>query len=158
VTIQPLVATPDVSSDRSRYRLWFQQPAALRVDDDRSSGFLLQIRHVVSVAPTSVGSRGDRQIGILRYHYALLDRKESELLVYHWHPDSEGPDYPHLHVSASLIAQVDAQTRRNIDLDKLHIVTGHIALQAFIRMLITEFQVKPLRADWRERVAASATH
>jgi hypothetical protein len=89
---------------------------------------------------------------------SLLDRNQRELLVYHWHPESEGRYYPHLHVSASLNAQVDALTRREIDLDKLHIVTGPVSLQGFIRMLVTEFQIRPLRADWQARLEATPTH
>lgn len=91
------------------------------------------------------------------YEYRLLDRDERELLAYHWQPGREhlGPDHPHL--PASLNAQVDTQTRRSIDLDKLHIVTGPVTLQDVIRMLITEFRIRPHRSDWEARLAA-ATH
>ncbi len=94
------------------------------------------------------------------YEYRLLDRDERELLVYHWQPGPthSGPDHHHLHVSAALNAQVDALNRRSIDLDKLHIVTGLVSLQSFIRMLITEFQVRPLRQDWEQRLDDAATH
>jgi len=86
------------------------------------------------------------------YSMALLDVQERELLVYHWHPVSrfEGLDHPHLHVSAALTAQVDATTRREIGLDKLHLPTGQVSLAAVIRMLITEFGIAPLRHDWRD--------
>lgn len=92
------------------------------------------------------------------YQYSLLDQNLEELLVYHWHPGSAGPDFPHLHVSASLNAQVDALTRREIDLDKRHLATGQVSLSAFIRMLIAELDVRPLRADWRERLADPLAH
>ena len=55
-------------------------------------------------------------------------------------------------------SHVDAQTRRRVDLDKLHVVTGHVPRQAFVRMVITEFKARPLRADWQERLATSALH
>ncbi|MBA3450076.1 MAG: hypothetical protein H0T18_02555 [Chloroflexia bacterium] len=86
------------------------------------------------------------------YEYRLLDRDERELLVYHWQPGDEyqGPNYPHLHVSATLSAQISAIDRRSIDLDKLHLATGHVSLAAVVRMLITEFQIAPRRPDWRE--------
>jgi hypothetical protein len=86
----------------------------------------------------------------LMYEYRLLDDRDRELLVFHWQPDSRGPDHPHLHVSAALTAQVNAQSTREIGLDKLHLPTGHVAFAAFIRMLITEFGVAPLRQDWRD--------
>lgn len=85
------------------------------------------------------------------YQYRLLDHDHRELLVYHWQPGTEfqGPDHPHLHVSAALDAQVDAVTRREIGLDKLHIATGQVSLAALAWMLITEFGIAPLRHDWR---------
>jgi hypothetical protein len=75
-----------------------------------------------------------------------------ELLAYHWHPDPDvaGPDFPHLHVSAALNAQVDAVNRREIGLDKLHLTTGVVTPTNFVRMLITEFGVAPLRHDWQD--------
>lgn len=86
------------------------------------------------------------------YQYRLLDRDQTELLVYHWQPgpDSAGPDHPHLHISAALRAKVDASSTRTIGLDKLHIATGLVSLAAVVRMLIAEFGVAPQRPDWRE--------
>jgi hypothetical protein len=69
-----------------------------------------------------------------------------------------GPDFPHLHVSASLDAQVNALTRLRIDLDKVHLPTGLVSLQAFVRMLIAEFGVRPLRADWQDRLNLPEDH
>lgn len=97
------------------------------------------------------------------YSYHLEDVRERELLAYHWQPGPLflGPDHPHVHVSAALTAQVDAQSRRQIGLDKLHLATGVVPLAAFVRMLITEFGAAPLRHDWREtldRVEGEAAH
>jgi hypothetical protein len=79
------------------------------------------------------------------------------LLAYHWEPGLgyRGPDTPHIHISASLDAKVDALSRRQIDLDKLHVVTGYVSIAAMIRMLITEFGVAPRRNDW-EAILANA--
>lgn len=95
------------------------------------------------------------------YAFQLLDHHHEELLVYHWQPgpDFEGPDHPHLHVSAALNAQVDAVSRREFGLDKLHLPTGQVPLAAIVRMLITEFGIAPLRHDWQDildRVEADA--
>jgi hypothetical protein len=86
------------------------------------------------------------------YTLTLHDSAHRELLVYHWHPGRSflGPDHPHLHVSAALDAQVDAMSRREIGLDKLHLPTGQVTLAAFVRMLITEFNVAPIRSEWRD--------
>lgn len=90
------------------------------------------------------------QAEILTYSFRLLDRHERELLVYHWMPGPLflGPDHPHLHVSAALTAQVSATRTREIDLDRLHLPTGQVTVAAFVRMLIAEFDVAPLRDDW----------
>lgn len=88
------------------------------------------------------------------YEYRLLDHHDREPLVYHWHPNAAGPATHHLHVSASLDAQFDALTKREIALDKRHLTTGIVSLQAFVPMLVTEFDVRPLREDWREQLAA----
>lgn len=98
------------------------------------------------------------QIVIQAYQYSLLDRNDTELLVYHWHPQATGPNVPHLHVSAALDAQVDARSRQTIDLDKRHLATGLVTLRSVVRMLITEFQIRPLHADWAERLADPEPH
>lgn len=86
------------------------------------------------------------------YQYRLLDRDGRELLVYHWQPGANfrGPDHPHLHISASLSAQINALERRSIDLDMLHLATGRVSLASVVRMLITEFGIAPRRHDWTE--------
>lgn len=94
------------------------------------------------------------RILVVAYEYRLLDHDRRELLVYHWQPGPEfsGPDHPHLHVSASLAAQVTATTRRTIPLDKLHLATECVTFGAVIRMLIEELGVSPIRRDWRRRL------
>jgi hypothetical protein len=92
------------------------------------------------------------------YQYRLLDQDDTELLVYHWQPESAGPTFPHLHVSASLDAQFDARNRQSIDLDKRHLATGLVTLRSVVRMLITEFQIRPLRAEWAEHLANPEPH
>jgi hypothetical protein len=58
-------------------------------------------------------------------------------------------DHPHLHVSASLRAQVNARDSRDIDLDRLHLPTDRVTFEAVIRMLISEFGIAPRRKDWQ---------
>jgi hypothetical protein len=84
------------------------------------------------------------------YEYSLMDVNHRELLVYHWHPESafKTPDYPHVHVSASLHAQVSAVGHRQIGLDKIHLATQHGGIDAIVRMLITDFEIAAIRDDW----------
>ena len=91
-------------------------------------------------------------VQLANYQMRLLDRFERELIVYHWMPGPLflGPDHPHMHVSASFSAQIDANRVREIDLDRLHLPTGRLTVAALVRMLIAEFGVAPLRDDWRD--------
>lgn len=115
----------------------------------------MAFREIVAFSPLDVQTGVKWQRETTAYEYRVLDHHARELLVYHWHPEAAGPDFPHIHVSATLDAQVDAMTRREIAVDKRHIVSGLVELRQFVRMLITEFEVHPLHLDWQRRLAAS---
>lgn len=76
------------------------------------------------------------------------DVRRRELLVWHWQPgeDFDGPDRPHLHVSAKLMANTsphDDTQINEIDLDTLHLATGRVSIEAVVRTLIEDFHVAP---------------
>ena len=76
------------------------------------------------------------------YHYELRDQNDEEVFAYHLH--TVGLSHittPHLHVPGG--------TQR-VSLEKRHLVTGLISFPEIIRCLITEFDVTPLRPDWRD--------
>ncbi len=75
-------------------------------------------------------------------------------MVYHWQPGEIGHAAHHVHVSAALTVQVNAEERQSVDLEKRHLITGRVEFAEFVRMLITEFDVRPLRPDWEQRLAA----
>lgn len=131
----------------------FDTPVSLRAATGGPSGLFFDAVLRFTLAEIG-GSRAGHQwrATTTLYEYRLLDHRLEEQPVYHWQPgpDFAGLDHPHVHVSATLDVQIDALSRRAIDLDKLHIPTGHVTLQDMIRMLITEFQVAPRRTDWRE--------
>ena len=78
---------------------------------------------------------GPWKVQTAAYNYMLLDGAQ-EVFAYHWHPSGE-PSWPHLHVYAS-------------DFARAHFPTGRIAIEEFLRLLIVEFDVTPLKADWQE--------
>jgi hypothetical protein len=117
---------------------------------------LLDFQQAVIVGPGSASTGGDSVVEVTMYEFRLLDHVERELLVYHWQPGAAGPDYSHLHVSAFLDVQVNAIAHQHVDLDKRHLITGRVEFADFVRMLITEFDVQPLRLDWEQRFAASS--
>lgn len=119
---------------------------------DLSHWFLIEADH----SATSVSRWRAKTVA---YEYGILDRRETELLVYHWQPGSivRGPDFPHMHVSAALTAQVSATVSQRIPLDKRHIPTGIVTLADVVRMLIAEFGIAERRRDWPARLARADT-
>lgn len=101
-----------------------------------------------------VEERGWFQVSNASYHYRLLDYHENEIVVYHWHPTGDSSvRTPHLHVSAagSIVLQQrvgSALADRKAHLGRIHFPTQHIPLEYIVELLIREFSVDPLRADW----------
>jgi hypothetical protein len=81
----------------------------------------------------------------LLYDFALFDHSTEGdfLLAYHFHPDPGVGDTrrPHLHLGAR-----PTWARRG--LKKVHLPTGRVSCEAFVRLLIEELDVGWLRADW----------
>lgn len=153
VTPHRLTASAGAYAADVNHTIAFVDPVSLRSSAGGPSGLFLDVAHVFAIVDSERSRfRRSWRTATRMYEYRLLDHDHEELLVHHWQPgpDFEGPDQPHLHVSASLTARIDAVTQRGIDLDKLHVATGSVSLAAKILMLITEFKVAPQRSDWRE--------
>ena len=89
------------------------------------------------------------RVSTVSYQYRVLDTRQQELLVWHWQPGEEfdGPDRPHLHVSAELIAGPSPHDPTQpivFDLDNVHLATGRVTVEAVVRTLIEDFHVKPI--------------
>jgi hypothetical protein len=88
--------------------------------------------------------RGAWQVSIVSYAFRLGVEGGSEIIAYHWHPQGRSQvTTPHLHLGAG--AQVG-----KAELARAHLPTGPVAVQDFLRMLITDFGVRPLRRDWED--------
>lgn len=138
----------------------FPAPVSLRSPSGGPSGLLFEAARGFSIVEVDRARFRPRWHAITRmYEYRVLSHDQTELLVYHWQPGDAfaGPDHPHLHVSAAVHARVDAASGRSIDLDKRHLATGPVPLEAVVRMLIEEFAIAPLRHDWRETLARVTT-
>jgi hypothetical protein len=81
-------------------------------------------------------------VRVVTYAYGIVDVQGHEILSYQWHPNSVSHvRTPHLHLgSGSLVGREELQ--------RSHLPTGFVELHQVLRLLIEEFQVTPLRADW----------
>lgn len=150
VTASRLLVRPTGRNAGSEWLVGLAGPGAVR-----ASGPLRGSTLSVHMSIEAVGDIAR----VSAYALSFSDRSGIELLAWHWHPgtDFPGPDYPHLHVSAALRPSLAAGERAVLPLDKLHLPTGHVTLAAVVRMLVEEFGVQPVAADWRERLAGEAT-
>jgi hypothetical protein len=150
VTFQHLVASTSYLVPGESHALTFTDPpVSLRAREGGPTGLLFDAEHRFEIVETETKLW---RVTTRMYQYRLLDHDERELLVYHWQPgeDFQGPNHPHVHVSAALRAKTSATSDRSIDLDNKHLATGRVSLEAVIRMLIDEFDIEPQRDDWRE--------
>lgn len=86
--------------------------------------------------------RGPWKVSTAAYYYSLDDADGQEIISYHWHPQSRSPiRFPHLHVGPA------AGCARE-ELAAAHCPTSRISLEEFLRFVITDFRVEPLRSDW----------
>lgn len=115
----------------------------------------LDVRHLYAIVPGEpIAGRQTWRVTTRAYEYRILDSRELELLVFHWQPSriARGPEYPHLHVSATITAHVSMSAQQSLPLDKRHIPTGRVALESVVRLLISEFGIKDRHRNWRARL------
>ena len=81
-------------------------------------------------------------VRVTGYAYAVLDSELREVLTYHWHPRGNSPIVmPHLHLEQG--AMVGRPEVRDA-----HLPTGPISIGLFLRLLIEDLSVEPVRTDW----------
>lgn len=83
-----------------------------------------------------VESRGSK-VEVDGYSYRVLTANEQEILAFHLHA-GQGP---HLHIGAGAGELFEP-------LYKAHVPTGQVELAEVALMLVRDFGVEPLRADW----------
>lgn len=131
-------------------------PNVARVSTHGGDGeLLLRLVHLYTVVMLSNdGQRGSHAVSTSFYQYRILDREESEIVVYHWEPEGISPvRTPHLHVPAapSIVLPQRAGSRRTTEkthLGGLHLPTGRIGIADIAELLIRDFEVVPRREDW----------
>jgi hypothetical protein len=103
-----------------------------------------EILHLTFVQLFSVERRSvlPYKIRTRAYHYMLEDEHRSEILGFHWHPEST-PDiqFPHLHICGAAARDLRSEIR------DIHFKTDRIAFEEFGLMLLRHFEVEPERND-----------
>ena len=90
-------------------------------------------------------------VQVTDYAYQVYRADGRELIAYQWHPTGQSwMREPHLHLGGAV---------SEFDLSKAHLPTGQVFLQPFLRCLILDLGVEPLRPDWRTvlRVPSAAS-
>jgi hypothetical protein len=93
------------------------------------------------------GEHGPWKVTTRAYRYRIDSPAGTELVLWHWHPgDRQGNPHrrprPHLH------AQVGELRGR-------HLLTGRVSMEAVIRVLLDDFDVRPRRSNWRSVLDAT---
>lgn len=93
--------------------------------------------------------RGVWEVATAGYWYYLYEDADAarELIAYHWHPGGRY-SYPHVHPGHRMREALGRKPA-------LHLPTGLITMNDFLRMLIEEFDVRPLRSDWDDLIPRS---
>jgi hypothetical protein len=88
---------------------------------------------------------GPWKVKTRQYRYHVVTDDLAEVILFHWLPDGNcSTTKPHIHLGGSQLTSDAVITR------KTHIPSGRVSLESVIQVLISEFNVVPLRADWQD--------
>jgi hypothetical protein len=114
--------------------------AILNLRTGQTLSLELYHRYIVSEVE---GDRGPWTASTVEYVYELGDQGGDLIAAWHWHPATTRADdvsqWPHLHAYGA----PDPLT-----LNKLHLPTGRVSLEAIVRFVIEDLEVVPRRSDW----------
>ncbi len=114
---------------------------------------MLRLTHSYRVVADSSVDRLWR-VETVAYWYQILDREARELLAYHWHLQTVGPAFPHLHISGRIGTLPVGRNVPPVALGEMHLPTSHVPFAAVARLLVTELRIAPMRRDWQATLAA----
>jgi hypothetical protein len=103
--------------------------------------------HMAVEAREDDAETGTWRTHTLRYYFSLFDvpAEGDFVLSYHLHPDPGGFARSHVHVRAQ-------PSWAGKSLHKVHLPTGRVALEAFVRLIVEELDGQPIRKDWDDRL------
>jgi hypothetical protein len=89
--------------------------------------------------------RGPWRANTRSYMYTVANDDGAEILGYHWHPGEQGFNEPHIHVAG----------HPHASLQHAHLPTGRVTVEAFILLLIREFNVRAQNTGYKKVLEAS---
>jgi len=92
---------------------------------------------------------GPYRVHTVEYWYQIDRPEGSEVLTYHWKPESDRTPLerePHLHIGSPVVAHDAPLLRKTFS--KLHIPTGRVSIESIVRFLISEIEVQPIVPAW----------
>jgi hypothetical protein len=106
-------------------------------------GVQLRLRHQYRFVEDDNASAAERwHVSTVAYDYRMSRADGSELLSWHWHPET-GQQAPHMHVARGPVPR------------KVHLPTSRVSIESVIRLLLADLGVKARRADWPAVLSAS---
>lgn len=118
------------------------------------------LRYTIGFVP-DVDQGESYRLEPLAYSYGILDAKDREILLFHWHPSGMSDVFtPHLHMpcvgKVALGTLSGKENRgRSVDLGRMHVPTGYISIEDVVELLVDEFDVAPRRPDWLDILTAN---
>lgn len=111
---------------------------------------LLVVLQGFRIVATNDPDRGPFKVTTTEYFYRLTTPDESEIVAFHWTPETVNPRevaYPHLHAGPAITRADSAIAAKRAH--KLHIPTGRVSIEAVIRFAIDELGAEPATNRWR---------
>lgn len=96
------------------------------------------------IIETDQPGRGPWKIRTRKYLYHVVTDDHTEVILFHWHPETSDRKYPHTHLGSSQLLPTAVVGHGD------HIPSGRISFEMVLDYLIREQGVVPRRSDWED--------
>jgi len=145
-----LLGRPDPGPGAAHSLVLSQRPSPVRGGQIGWLDVRLRCRIVQADPPG-----GEWEARTAAYTYVARSAAQREVFAYHWHPEGRSSvTFAHLHVSRPSSRLRTGASDLSVPVSSAHFPTGLVALQQVLRLLITDFGVRPRRRDWTRILSA----
>jgi len=125
-------------------------PVILGMSDKRPAIGITVMQQFRIIKVDEDHERGPYKTQTVKYLYSISDATDDkEIIAFQWTPEVNDPcqkRYPHLHLGERFTG---GDLLPGSSFHKMHIPTGRISVESFIRMAIEEFGAEPKKKNWR---------